>query len=91
VLDGASTPWRRHSTWSTLHNIFTVCIARLSGILGAIVLRTASFSMFALYNFAARPFFGRCRKYRELGGKRECFRVRNNELSDLEGFVMSPG
>jgi hypothetical protein len=42
--------------------------------LGAIVLRTASFSMFGLYNFAARPFFGRCRKYRELGGKRECFR-----------------
>ena len=60
-------------------------------ILGAIVLRTASFSMFGLYNFAARPFFGRCRKYRELGGKRECFSVGNNELNDLEGFVMSPG
>jgi len=36
-------------------------------------------------------FFGRCRKYRELGGKRECFSVGNNELNDLEGFVMSPG
>ena len=59
--------------------------------LGAIVLRTASFSMFGLYKFAARPSFGRCTKYRELGGKRECFRVRNNELSDLEGFEMGPG
>ena len=47
--------------------------------------------MFGLYKFAARPFFGRCRKYRELGGKRECFSVGNNELNDLEGFVMSPG
>jgi hypothetical protein len=47
--------------------------------------------MFGLYKFAARPSFGRYRKYRELGGKRECFRVRNNELSDLEDFVMSPG
>ena len=37
--------------------------------LGAIVLRTASFSMFGLYKFAARPFFERYRKYRELGGK----------------------
>ena len=32
-------------------------------------------------------------RYEELAGKRECqaHRVRNKELGDLEGFVMSPG
>src|SRR6267142_1413936 len=32
------------------------------------------FLMFGLYKFAARPILRRCRKYRELGSKRECFR-----------------
>jgi hypothetical protein len=49
------------------------------------------FYVWPFYNFAARPFFGRSRKYRELGGKREMLQVANNELNDLEGFVMSPG